>query len=144
MFLHYSFQMTNIAVTRINTFIGIPRFQYCKHHGDTTEDSSSQQSYTTQTDGDALKRETNVEMSSSETFTEKNFSMKGATLPEKDKPPDLPTSCCMTGCSNCVWIGYAEELAKYYGDGGAKAREAIKQIPDQNLRAFLEMEIKFR
>lgn len=62
-------------------------------------------------------------------------------VPGKGPPPELPTTCCQSGCANCVWIRYAEEVAKYYKDGGAKARDAIKQIEDPNLRAFVMLEI---
>lgn len=57
--------------------------------------------------------------------------------------PQLPDNCCMSGCSNCVWIQYAEELAKYYNDGGAKARENIEHlITDPNLKMFLKVQLK--
>ena len=62
-------------------------------------------------------------------------------VPGKGPPPELPTTCCQSGCANCVWIQYAEDVAKYYKDGGAKAKEAIAQIEDANLRAFIMLEI---
>ena len=64
-----------------------------------------------------------------------------SVVPGKGPPPDLPTTCCQSGCANCVWIQYAEDVAKYYKDGGAKAKEAINQIEDPNLRAFIMLEI---
>jgi len=56
--------------------------------------------------------------------------------------PEIPTNCCMSGCANCVWIQYAEELAKFYEDGGEKARKAIEEIDDPMMKAFLQMELK--
>ena len=79
---------------------------------------------------------------STETSAEICNMMDVASLPQKG--PQLPTSCCMSGCANCVWIEYVEELARYYKDGGDKAKEAIRRIPDHNLRAFLEIELRFK
>lgn len=65
-----------------------------------------------------------------------------AVVPGKGPPPEAPTTCCMSGCANCVWIEYAEAMKKYYTDGGGRAREAIERdVTDPGLRAFLLLEI---
>lgn len=62
-------------------------------------------------------------------------------IPGKGPPPEPPVECCMSGCANCVWIVYAQELQNYYNDGGDAAREAIEQIENPSLRAFLKLEL---
>jgi hypothetical protein len=58
-------------------------------------------------------------------------------------PPEEPTTCCMSGCANCVWLQYVEEMSKFYADGGEKAREImLRKVTDPNIRAFLMMELK--
>jgi len=64
-----------------------------------------------------------------------------AIVPGKGPPPEAPVTCCMSGCANCVYIAYAEELKMYYSDGGEKAREAIEKIEDPSLKAFLKLEL---
>uniref|UniRef100_T1I0R3 Oxidoreductase-like domain-containing protein n=1 Tax=Rhodnius prolixus TaxID=13249 RepID=T1I0R3_RHOPR len=72
-------------------------------------------------------------------FSDKN----GGNFDESDiKIPELPTNCCMSGCANCVWIQYAEELTKIFKDGGDKSREIIlKKVDDPNMKAFLSLEL---
>ena len=56
--------------------------------------------------------------------------------------PDPPTNCCMSGCANCVWISYAQELADIYKDGGKASEEVMKAIDDPGLKIFLSFELK--
>ncbi|KAK3784065.1 hypothetical protein RRG08_025258 [Elysia crispata] len=65
-------------------------------------------------------------------------------VPGKGRPPEPPTTCCGTGCANCVWIVYAEELRDYYKDGGAEAKKALEKIDDPSLKAFIKLELGLR
>lgn len=59
------------------------------------------------------------------------------------KLPEEPTTCCGSGCANCVYIDYALEISKIFNDGGKKARKMIlDKISDPSLKAFLEMELR--
>lgn len=59
------------------------------------------------------------------------------------KLPDVPTTCCMSGCANCVWIDYANKLNEIFKDGGEKSLKIIEEkITDPNMKAFLKMELK--
>jgi hypothetical protein len=73
---------------------------------------------------------------------------EGATIGAEEGPPALPTTCCESGCANCVWLDYAEALVAHYrarGEGlpldqllGA-VRAAVQ---DPAVRAFVQMELK--
>ena len=63
-------------------------------------------------------------------------------------PPEAPGTCCMSGCANCVWLDYAEEVTKYYEmKGGDLPKEEIikeieSQMSDPMVKAFVLLEIK--
>ena len=56
--------------------------------------------------------------------------------------PEPPTNCCMSGCANCVWITYAQELAQLYKDSGRAAESVMNAIDDPSLKMFLNLELK--
>ena len=62
-------------------------------------------------------------------------------VPGKGRPPEPPMDCCMSGCANCVWIQYAEELKGYYSDGTDRALKEIDTIENESLKAFLKLEL---
>ena len=70
--------------------------------------------------------------------------------------PDPPTTCCMSGCANCVWIDYAERIVQQISADSESAdtselhtkesiiKHILKEINDPSLKAFIEMELQFR
>lgn len=79
---------------------------------------------------------------------EKNNEMKSKQI--NDEPP-VPVTCCGSGCQNCVWIEYAENLLNYYNkkysnsDAGLKkVLSQIEKLEDENLKTFLKLEISFK
>lgn len=68
-----------------------------------------------------------------------------AKTDEKVESLDEPTTCCMSGCANCVWLDYAEKLSQQFKDGGERAVQEINdRVSDPNIRAFLLHEIRMR
>ncbi|KYQ53793.1 Uncharacterized protein C17orf90 [Trachymyrmex zeteki] len=56
-----------------------------------------------------------------------------------------PTNCCMSGCTNCVWIKYAERLSNMIEKSNIDLQKAIfDKVQDPNMKAFLEMELRCR
>ena len=67
---------------------------------------------------------------------------------QTDGPPSLPSTCCMSGCANCVWLDFAEETVNYYEAMGEKMefttllKQVEKNIDDPMIKAFITMELK--
>ncbi|XP_017026537.1 oxidoreductase-like domain-containing protein 1 [Drosophila kikkawai] len=80
--------------------------------------------------------------SSRETITAKDNSKGKKSIKDIELPPE-PTTCCMSGCANCVWLDYAQTLAKLLGDNDEAARELVlSKITDPNLKMFLSLELR--
>ncbi|KAJ8915174.1 hypothetical protein NQ315_000427 [Exocentrus adspersus] len=64
---------------------------------------------------------------------------------KQNEYPEEPTTCCMSGCSNCVWLDYAEKLSEYYRDRGERAvKEINEKVTDPSIKAFLLHELRMR
>lgn len=64
---------------------------------------------------------------------------------EVSELPEAPTTCCMSGCANCVWLEYAEKVTQYFKDGGEKAiNEINEKVDDPNIKAFILHELRMR
>jgi len=52
----------------------------------------------------------------------------------------------MSGCANCVWIEYAEQVKTLLADNESKkvVQQILDKIQDPNMKAFLSMELKSR
>ncbi|XP_049869245.1 oxidoreductase-like domain-containing protein 1 [Pectinophora gossypiella] len=58
-----------------------------------------------------------------------------------DEPP---TSCCQSGCSNCVFIVWAEALSAKLQQSPEIAEKVLSMVEDPSMKAYLEMELRFR
>ncbi|KAK3593645.1 hypothetical protein CHS0354_025536 [Potamilus streckersoni] len=79
-----------------------------------------------------------------ETFTSSHRNNTFVNIvPGKGCPPEPPLDCCMSGCANCVWIRFAEDLKKYYSaeDARDKMLEEIESLENTSLKMFLKMEL---
>ena len=74
--------------------------------------------------------------------TPSNININQTSYDRRGFPPEPPTTCCNSGCANCVWFAFADELSDYYKNDGVGAKKAIDQIKDSTLRTFLMMELK--
>eukprot|EP00057_Strongylocentrotus_purpuratus_P027333 XP_011681807.1 PREDICTED: oxidoreductase-like domain-containing protein 1 [Strongylocentrotus purpuratus] len=77
--------------------------------------------------------------------SEKTLASDDAKSKRKEPPvaPD-PETCCESGCVNCVWIKYAEEVKDYYPDDQdhqERLKEILDLIEDYNVKMFVRMEL---
>ncbi|KAF2148212.1 hypothetical protein K461DRAFT_282631 [Myriangium duriaei CBS 260.36] len=61
----------------------------------------------------------------------KSTVIAGVTVPPK---PEEPDNCCMSGCVNCVWDQYREELEEWAA-ASAKAQAALAMRADRERKA---------
>jgi len=56
----------------------------------------------------------------------------------------------MSGCANCVWLDYAEEVVRYFDSRSEKVDlqvlldEVERNIQDPMIKSFIKMELKFK
>ena len=55
--------------------------------------------------------------------------------------PEPPTTCCMSGCANCVWLKYGQELLALYKDGGKASQQVLEAVEDPGMKVFLSIEL---
>ncbi|KAJ8037377.1 Oxidoreductase-like domain-containing protein 1 [Holothuria leucospilota] len=64
------------------------------------------------------------------------------TSKKRPIPPD-PDTCCESGCVNCVWIEYANEVRRFYPPEQRQKilKEILDNVEDFNVKMFLKMEL---
>lgn len=91
---------------------------------------------------------------SREWFLVNNFTIRNYALLHDPKTGKLlkpePANCCGSGCQNCAWLKYADDLLDYYKEldkkqeGITRILDEIEKLDDPNLKAYLKMEINFK
>ena len=63
--------------------------------------------------------------------------------------PDPPSNmCCMSGCANCVWLDYTDDMIKTYENKGHTLdlnivlKEIDDNVNDPMIKSFIKMELK--
>ena len=81
--------------------------------------------------------------------TKEDVSKKGKEEAEEEEgPPSLPTTCCMSGCANCVWLDYADAMVAFYSarGEGVSLEDLLttmrSNVDDPMVKTFIEMELK--
>jgi len=67
------------------------------------------------------------------------FSAKPSKAPE----PPSPDLCCMSGCPKCVFMEYADDLARFCLKTGVSPDDEINKVTkDPNMRMIIKMMLK--
>ena len=67
-------------------------------------------------------------------------------MTKKDFPKNFRKS--LSGCANCVWLDYAEEVVRYFDNKGMTSSldelldTVDKNVEDPMIKAFIKMELK--
>ena len=87
--------------------------------------------------------------SSNDDSTSTNISNPTKLPTGSDGFPEVPANmCCMSGCANCVWLDYAEDMVKAYTQKGQHLelsdimKEVDANVDDPMIKAFIQMELK--
>lgn len=64
------------------------------------------------------------------------------SLGNKPPQPPGPDICCGNLCNNCVWLAYVIEVKYYVNEDGTKIKEVLDSIPNPEVKAFVEFEMK--
>lgn len=74
--------------------------------------------------------------------------VKHRKISSKSPPnlPEEPATCCMSGCANCVWIEYAEQVKNQLVncDNDEIRKMVLDKVQDSNMKAFLSIELKIK
>ena len=85
-----------------------------------------------------------IVLSSLRECTSKSTDMESST-----SFPEAPSNmCCMSGCANCVWLDYADDMIKAYSEKGKQLeidvilQEIDEKINDPMIKSFIKLELK--
>ena len=77
------------------------------------------------------------------------FSSSSQDSDSSTSVPDAPSNmCCMSGCANCVWLDYTDDMIKAYAKKGEKLdltiilQEIDDNVSDPMIKSFIKMELK--
>lgn len=110
----------------------------------TNKDQKSTKAFSLSQDpSDSVKHNNSIQSACQDSATVMSARDDGKSrMREPPVPPD-PETCCESGCVNCVWIKYAEEVKEHYP--GPEHKEKLKEIlgfiEDYNVKMFVKMEL---
>ena len=141
-----------LSIRRLSYRFGLPCLSYTTPHSQATYTTTSVKDSPTRTTSSVRRFRLpfrSFSTNSTSVSPPPTPSTQGHCLPsthtnsqEDIAIPEPPNNCCMSGCANCVWITYAQELAQIYKDSGRAADRVMNAIDDPSLKVFLNLELK--